>query len=1559
MAGLGRPLSAWVCAALCWGLCVISPAPLRAQFRAQFPTATPLTPEEILRQRLPHEPQVLSELEEAQALLSNGDHDGAMDILQPLLEQEEDFFDLPVGQPSGSLLNRAELMLRALPPEAVESYRRRYESLAAQRLAQARKSGDLAELLAISRIYPLTLAAAEAIELAGESAFDQGETALAARLWERLLPTTPTGPERTTRLILIARAWTLAGQPDQAVEFVRELSPLAQTSPIEFEGKLLTPPETRDAAWLNKVFGPVVPLVPHRVEDWRMGGGHPRRWGDGPLVSPLQRGRWAYPLIDTYDVYDAGHDEKFLSILKSLESKYLRTDGGGLGKTTPLVIGSPLVDGDTVLVQGIGSVKALDARTGTIRWSGVVEDDTFLYWTRRNYVEPGSNASHDRLVEMYLSQRAWQNQAGSSLASDGQHVYAISGTRMTGAAPNQNMFMRNRGQPGRSELTPTSDNRLLAYDLQTGLLKWESGGPSVATPLDEDGQSTSESRRLGGAFFLGAPLAVDGQIFSLAEHQGQIRLFSISPETGEAVWSLPVLNPAVPINYDLPRRMFGLSPSYAGGLLICPTADGVVVAIDPLRRRVEWFQQYQSRSLTTDPRVARMLQIRINGGRMSNEASLDSAVQERRWFDANPVLTTGRILLPTPDNNMLYCLEMETGKTLWERPRGEGLFIAACTERLCLIAGDKSLQAINLSDGKVRWSQEIPTPTGRGVVSGGQYLLPVSTHEIFSIQMKTGRILARSSIDPAHTAGSLVAAGDQLLMQTTTEMIGLRSLSEMSAEIARTRDDASTRASALAEQGELLLFQGREPEAVALLQESLQLQESPPTRRLLVWSLLERLKADFAGSKGIVADLKKTVTDPDQRRLLNRLNAEGLEKSGETLAAFREYLDLIPEVGQSNDLMELSFDHRVRDDRWLRGRLAHLQSLASVDLRQQMQLSLNQVIAAQAPSVKPHYASVLGIDLAPQLHLELALKNGLDRFKTERILWTLSESRDLSLRGPAVAQLIRHELTQKRTTFIGHLVSELQLGLASVECEPGVTGSALLESLRRDALFSPLLQTLDRPATAPTLTAKNAGTSVMQRELFPVLGQRRGPYADWLFSAEYNPTRTAQCADGSGRVRHTLNLDSLGEVMQPNQLRYVQTDAQLVLLAFRDRFAVISPMDAGGNQFQTRFKATFAPNANGDTPNAFIRGQGKPVGKPAVRDTIYPNSDGTYLGNVGPLTYDTLCYLSGSDLVAVQPQTLDSHVQWRRSGVTPGSEICADSEYVILIPPLLDRLFVLRAADGVQIAERALPQGRVERQRADWGRLFLVTRTEPGSGTAPASQTWAMYDPVTDKDAWSVTLAAGTLWAPVEGADLAFLEPDGTFHLLDDQTGKPLWKAVLPTPTTTPKEFTVHTDQDRLYVHTWRPATPDQDRITETSLPPGRAVRVNGLVVALDRQDGKIQWSRSLEQQLFRPHLPVGSGMLAYAVQRRKEILDMPAKSYTQLEFLNRNTGEPAYAAEVARSGGTGEGWVRLPSGVMLLRVSGQDFRLTWEGETAPEEAAPAQEEPAPAKPIDAPIKPL
>ena len=1558
MAGLGRPLNLWLPTVLCAGWIAACGAPVSAQVGFQFQQRTQ-TPEEHLLQRLPREPYLLAELNHARELLQAEDYEAAIDTLQPLLVEGEDVFEVEKGLPTGSSLNRVESLLRGMPPEAIDTYRRRYEPEAAQRLAGALARVDLGGLLAIIRTYPLTLAAAEASQVAAEFAFDQGETALAARLWERLLISTEAGTQRTALLIRICQAWTLSGQPESAAEHLLELSTLAQDSPLEYEGKLLAPPATADAAWLSKIFGSVSPLVPHRSGDWRMMGGHPRRWGSGALASPLQRGSWAYPLIDQFDAFQTSKKEVvFQAFLKDLEKKYQSHSSIESAKTAPLVIGAPLVVGDTVLVQGYGSVKALDARTGAVRWSGVVRDDTFLYLTWRNVSEEKNiHAVNDKLLEVYLGQRAWLNQAGAALSSDGRQVYAVSGTGMVGVYM-RNFFPRNGGQPPPHELTPPSDNRLLAYDISTGLLKWESGGPSVAVQLDNNGEQTAESRKLGGAFFLGAPLPVDGQLFTLAEDHGQIRLFSLSPETGEAEWSLPLLNPDIGIAYDETRRMYGLSPAYAGGLLICPTGEGVVVAVDPLQRRVEWIQQYQQRAPVMDTRALALM--RFQRQRIGNESQLLNLIRQRRWIDSTPILTANRVLLPAAESNQLHCFDVESGKLLWELPRGEGLFIATCTERYCLIVGERSMKAIQLKDGKSdskgAWSREIPMPTGRGVVSGEQYLLPVATNEILAIDIKTGRLVARSGMAPAHRAGSLVTARGQLLMQTTSEVVGLRSLSEASTGIARDLNDPALRAQALADQGELLLFQGREAEAVTLLQESLQLQESLPTRRLLVWSLLERLKSDYAGSRALVAELKKSVTDPDQKKLLNRLNAEGLEKSGELVAAFREYLDLIPEIGHGDTMIEVAFDHQVREDRWLRARLTHMAALANSAQLQQMQTAIREAFAAQDAAIKPHFANVIGIDLAPQLHLELALSNRLDQFMAPRVLWTLSESVNPQLRGPAVARLIRNELSQQRTTFVKPLLAELEFGLASVECEPGVTGQQLLERFRKDQQFGPLLEQLAQPLVMPQFATNSAGGSLQQREIFPMLGARRGPFADWLFAIESNLGQTVLFCDGSGKTRHPLNLDILGEGSQ-SPIRYVQTDPQLVLLAFRDRFAVISPMDIRGNQFETRFQGALT-----DLPNSRDRLQRAPDIKPGVRDVIYPTADNSYLGNVGPLTYDTLCYLSGEDLFAVSPHVKERKVLWRRSGVSAGSEICADSEYVILIPPLLDKLIVLRAADGTQMAERALPKGRVDRQRADWGRLFLVQRDVPGEGADPATMTWAMYDPVTDRDAWSMTLPAGTKWAPVEGSALAMLEPNGTLRLVDDQSGIVRWVTAIPAETVPPDEFSVQVDVDRLYVHTAHKRTENQDLITEYLSPAnGSARRVNGQVVALDRRRGQVLWSRPMEQQLLRPYLPVGSGVLAYAAQKKpanpEQTPEKKDQSYTALTFLNRSTGEPVLTKDVPFKGaGSGEGWARPTHEVMLMRVSGQDFRLTWKGEAGAPPMAPEQDEPVP-EDAEEPIK--
>ncbi len=53
----------------------------------------------------------------------------------------------------------------------------------------------------------------------------------------------------------------------------------------------------------------------------------------------------------------------------------------------------------------------------------------------------------------------------------------------------------------RSELSPPNENRLLAYDIQTGLLKWELGGADSTLQIDPLGEPADRNPRLAGAIF--------------------------------------------------------------------------------------------------------------------------------------------------------------------------------------------------------------------------------------------------------------------------------------------------------------------------------------------------------------------------------------------------------------------------------------------------------------------------------------------------------------------------------------------------------------------------------------------------------------------------------------------------------------------------------------------------------------------------------------------------------------------------------------------------------------------------------------------------------------------------------------------------------------------------------------------------------------------------------------------------------------------------------------------------------------------------------------------------
>jgi hypothetical protein len=161
------------------------------------------------------------------------------------------------------------------------------------------------------------------------------------------------------------------------------------------------------------------------------------------------------------------------------------------------------------------------------------------------------------------------------LSSDGRLVFAIesdsgrTGESNVGPPGGQPQFGFNGGGRGAAR-----SNSLAAYDIfDKGSLRWRL---PRAVPGDDPPAEV---------WYMGAPLTIGDQLFVLVEERGEIRLDVLAADDGRLLWSQPLaeLDEDQVNNGSLSqsRRMAGLSPSFAEGVLVCPTGAGAVVADPP------------------------------------------------------------------------------------------------------------------------------------------------------------------------------------------------------------------------------------------------------------------------------------------------------------------------------------------------------------------------------------------------------------------------------------------------------------------------------------------------------------------------------------------------------------------------------------------------------------------------------------------------------------------------------------------------------------------------------------------------------------------------------------------------------------------------------------------------------------------------------------------------------------------------------------------------------------------------------------------------------------------
>jgi len=1314
---------------------------------------------------LPPDRSLLLLLSKARQLKEQGRHAEAVRCLGAILEAPEDSFFQPDKQSRvlPSLKGQAQAMLGEMPRQGRDSYELLYGAQARTLLAKAVESGDANGLAEVSRRFFHTQAGYEATLLLGLCHLDRGSPLAGALVLKRLKDNCAAVEQFEPGLsVAMAACWLRAGAPDKAkaaLEAVRK----------EFPQGKLTVGGVEVALWAEQsaLLGPV-PAGARDVREtqqWLMFGGDPARnastSGSGPLLSTC----WRVPTTE---------DPFVESLLEQIQQSFEEQDRWAIPALHPLVVNN------VVLMRTARNLLAVDFTTGKRLWE-VPGEDPF-----ESLVDPPSEAAGlGGLLQMdpvaAIRYRMWGDATFGTLSSDGQRVFCVEDLSLDIGVmgPRQTFFSSRRN----TLADPKPFNRLAAYDVRTGRLVWQAGGPP-----------SPSGSPLCGMFFLGPPLPVSGQLFALAEQKGEIRLVVLDARTGSAAWTqhLVVVDSESDILQDPIRRLAGSSPSYAEGVLICPTSNYAIVALDMANRSLLWGYNYKPR----DPPPPRQL------GPFAGPPLEVDPEPGNRWASSAAVIAEGRVLVTPTDSTELHCLSLLDGKLLWSKPRLDSLYVACVHQGKVILLGRRTLRALKLDSGEAAWggstllslvrgalggrAVEFPggaSASGTGFLSGDLYFVPLDTGEVASINLNRGQLGHRYQGRRGVKPGNLVCYRGKIISQRAGAVDAFYQLDALRKELDQQLTANPNNPEALSLRGSVLWEEGKIKEAVASFRRSLEIAPSPNARNQLREALLEGLKADFVTYRPAGDEIQRLIEDPSQRASYLRLMAEGLEKLGEYRPALDYYLALVDLDRENRGLESLDKAHRVRRDRWVREQLTALRGAAPPDVQAEIdrlaQARLETALKENTAEALQRYLDYFaGFPQADRARAEL-----VDRLRQNRRLllaelelrrWERSPERPQA--GGALAQLALLLREAKLADDAALCYARLGREFADVVCREGKTGRQLVEALPGD---DPIGRKLRPPAPWPQgmvvakkTAQKTASPTYQAATVIPQVYHAEPFYAELSLEVTLSPP-VLTARDEWGNVRWQLGLGDLIRqgipLMAPAFMRAAAQD-HLLLMVMGTKIVALdtlvpegtSPrilwtqdLDDAGRLAGLRRGAQLAPGFNVAAARRY----------PQFGSLHFPT-------NVPSAVSEQLvCYQRYRHLYGVDPTTGD--VLWTRDDVRPDSIIFGDGQIVFVVPPDNSPATVLRAADGKHLGTVRLPPP-TERLAPHQRCLLLWQNVE-------SSMVLVLKDPWENRTVWSSRkFALDSRVSYFGGGLVGVFELGGRFALFRVADGRAIIDATLP-----------------------------------------------------------------------------------------------------------------------------------------------------------------------------------
>ncbi|MBW3539024.1 MAG: PQQ-like beta-propeller repeat protein [Planctomycetes bacterium] len=1437
--------------------------------------------------RAPHDPEhakllrrAASSIETATRTDNATEWKRAMDVLQYVLERPEDSVIRLTNGKLSSVRLEANRMLGGLPARLLENYRTVYGGKAEQLLDEAQQHSDVAGIVEVATRYFHTAAGYEASNMLGAMHYDRGEFGMATYWFSQLLAAKAPQTRGAGWQLRAASAFRQAGDATQSREMMTQVA--SAGSPLQLGGKPVSPQE-----WLAAV-GPLESIAAPLLSEWPMYLGTPLRTGRSVGGEPLLLPRWTEPLT-----YNRQVQEQLEMLVEDI------TDQGRA--TVPTFV--PLFVDGKIIFRTLRSVMVADAESGRPLWETRedVSAEKMLSGQAPRQTEymnrfgggpvqmvseySGGNGENHQLASLMFLDGTY-----GFLSSDGQRLYTLEDHAiMLGNPQNYWGGWWNPAAIVDPYRRDRKSNRLVAYDLDTGRPLWAVGGQMMDEPFD---------LRLAGYYFYGTPTPDGGELFVVGEKDSEIRLFSLDPETGRPNWSQLVAYSDAEIEKDLGRRWWTAQVSVSGGMIVCPTTVGWLVAVDRLNHSVVWAQRFA--------KVQKGQEQQHRGREQNNMVQMMPLNQ--RWCPSAPIIAGSRVLFTPPEEQVIECLNLYDGERLWQKPKDSFLYVAGVFGDKAVFVGTDKVEALSLENGSSVWTLSIPVeegrPNGYGVAVEDRYYLPLSTGQLWAIDPQKGEVLRKSFLrEPEQSLGNLGMYRGMLVSLTPTGVTSFEQREAVETRIAERKTKDPHDAWALIREADIHLLNREHPQALESLRQvrpeevagdaAADLRER--YREGTVDSLAAIIRSDLAAHDAAMDELASFAQSAEEKLLVRRLRALRLVARRQFSEAFDLYLELAAEDGSqiiergdspvpsanggaqatpvtpSVAVSEHALPSpRIREgtaagpsvtgsvtlrlDRWLAGQLQDLWEQAPEDVRRDLEARIaKRFEQAKEGSMDDRRRAVLLFGFHPHaLELErMLVEDHATRgefTEAENRLLRLAHSSDRRIAAAALERLARLLVRFDLSDDAGWYYRLLEARYGDVELEGGRTAGRLVAELR-EAGQLPTMD--DRPARPwgdfdMKIESRGGGRSYNNsptQELDP--GSWRLPFfREYRFL--YHPSQQHLAVHDADD--HSLNwLLPLRTAAQSSQGNFVgnETSGHQMFLLHEDVVHSVSPVERRvlwTRPLGTRGRAGgfYRAPSRRNVPQmqqGTSLGAGSSLSQQAVTQGMMAVANARYVCTYGRREFHVIDALTGELL-------------WTKGGIPVGTQVYGTEDTVFVIPRGdYGQTLALRALDGKQLDMPRAGELLAKAVRVSHEGIVVMDSSAARSllGLTRRKTSVKLVEPVTGNERWKVEFPTGAYFALLDDARLAAIDADGKFSTLDLVTGESQPLGQVPAGDLKNRSsLYVIGDDDAVYLVVNQRRSGSRSFGYSSSLP---SFEVNGQIVAFDRRAGKLAWKARVDNK--------------------------------------------------------------------------------------------------------------